>query len=149
MSNSKANLDPEEDTIRLADEDYYSDEDELDNLENENEVVLEVPESSSKQGFSDYFIHEKILDDNSDDNCPIHSYSDNFKCRRYNLSDFPKEEKIKLLSENVLDVSRNFNNRVKAFRKNILMATKSPLHVQYYQDRVEFQSRGKISTIHS
>ena len=148
ISNSEANLDPEEDTIRLSDEDYYSDEDELENLEKEDKVILEDSETPPKHwpGASDYFIHEKIIDnkENCESNCPIHSYSDNFKCRRSNLSEFPKEEKIRLLSENVLDVSRNFNNRVKAFRKNILMASQSPLHVQYYQDRVEFQSRGNI-----
>ena len=148
ISNIEANLDPEDNNIRPSDEDYYSDEDELDNLEKESELILEVSEASSKQELeaSDYFIHEKIIGDkeNSDSDCPIHSYSDNFKCKRYNLSTFPHSEKIKLLSENVLDVSRNFNNRVKAFRKNILMASQSPLHVQYYQDRVEFQSRGKI-----
>ena len=143
-SNSEANLDPEEDTIRPTDEDYYSDEDELDDME--AKVILEVSEPSSKQEpeASDYFIHEKVLDDkaNSASDCSIHCYSDSFKCRRYNLSTFPDSEKRKHLSENVLDVSRNFNNRVKAFRKNILMASQSPLHVQYYQDRVEFQSRG-------
>ena len=148
ISNIEANLDPEDNNIRPSDEDYYSDEDELDNLENESEVILEVSEAASKQEpeASDYYIHEKIIGDkeNSDSDCPIHSYSDNFKCKRYNLSTFPHSEKIKLLSENVLDVSRNFNNRVKAFRKNILMAPQSPLHIQYYQDRVEFQSRGNI-----
>ena len=119
-SNSDTNLDPEEDTIRPTDEDYYSDEDELEDMEAK---ILEVCETSSKQEpeASDYFIHEKVLDDkaNSAIDCPIHSYSDHFKCRRYNLSTFPDGEKRKLLSENVLDVSRNFNNRVKAFRKNI------------------------------
>ena len=151
ISNSEADLDPEEDKIKLSDEDYYSDEDEVEDLK--AEVVVEISETTSKEKHqkdaSDYFIHEKIPDDNQDSNsnCPIHSYSDNFKCRRYNLSQFPDKEKTKLLSENVLDLSRNFNYRVKAFRKNILMASQSPLHVQYYQDRLEFQSRGKILLI--
>ena len=144
VSKSERDIDPEIEKIKLSDEDYYSDEDELDDME--AKVILEVSEPSSKQEpeASDYFIHEKVLDDkaNSASDCSIHTYSDNFKCRRYNLSTFPDSEKRKLLSENVLDVSRNFNNRVKAFRKNILMASQSPLHVQYYQDRVEFQSRG-------
>ena len=149
--NSRADQDPDEDTIKLSDEDYYSDEDEVEDLK--AEVVIEMSGTTSKEKqqkeVSDYFIHEKIPEHNqdSDNNCPIHSYSDNFKCRRYNLSQFPDKEKTKLLSENVLDVSRNFNNRVKAFRKNILMASQSPLHVQYYQGRVEFQSRGDILLI--
>ena len=40
------------------------------------------------------------------------------------------------------DVTRNFNCRVKAFRKDILMAKQSQLKVHYYHDRVEFQARG-------
>ena len=114
VSNGEADLDPDEDTIKLSDEDYYSDEDEVEDLE--AEVVIQfskrTPKEKQQKEVCDYFIHEKIHDDNqdSDNNCPIHSYSDNFKCRRYNLSEFPDKEKIKLLSENVLDVSRNFNN---------------------------------------
>ena len=35
-----------------------------------------------------------------------------------------------------------FDDRLKSFRKNILMAAGSPMCVQYYQDKTEWQSRG-------
>ena len=89
-----------------------------------------------------YFVHERI-DNNAlteHENladCKIHQ-----NCRRKPLKAFldKKTENI-LQTENVLDVTRNFDNRVKAFRKNILMARQSPMKVRYYHDRVEFQAR--------
>jgi hypothetical protein len=89
-----------------------------------------------------YYIHEKIdniasmdLDESSD--CKLHQ-----NCRRKTLKDFlDRRTENNLQSENVLDVTRNFDYRVKAFRKNVLMAKQSPLNVRYYHDRVEFQAR--------
>jgi hypothetical protein len=54
-----------------------------------------------------------------------------------------RQPEKKLLEENVLDITRNFDHRVKAFRKHILLAENSSMKVKYYQDRTEFQSRGK------
>ena len=42
----------------------------------------------------------------------------------------------------MLEISRNFDHRVKSFRKNLLMCKNSPLQIQYYHDRTEFQARG-------
>ena len=42
--------------------------------------------------------------------------------------------------ENTLEITRNFNNCVKAFRTEIL--TKTNHLIEWYNDRVEFQSRG-------
>ena len=58
------------------------------------------------------------------------------------MAEFPKDERRKLLEENVLDITRNFNRRVQSFRKNILKAPQSPLKIQFFQDRTEMQSRG-------
>ena len=80
--------------------------------------------------------------------CEIHSYSDGFFCERTNLNNyFEESQKKKILSESVLDITRMFDDRMKSFRKNILLAPQSPMCVQYYQDRTEFQNRGN-SHIH-
>ena len=43
---------------------------------------------------------------------------------------------------NVLNATRNYNNRVKAFIKNIVLNKSNPMSVQYYSTKVEFQGRG-------
>ena len=89
--------------------------------------------------------HSNIINSTNDFDdrfkCNIHQ-----NCNRKSLKEFlsKKDENI-LQSENVLDVTRNFNNRIRAFRKNILQAKASPLQVQYYHDRVEFQARYVVS----
>ena len=129
--------------------DEYSDEDELTN-NNDDVDIFKTPrkedegnsESSGKED-SEYWVHERTLTSISkNDQCHIHKFDDGFMCKRYNLKDFQQTEKNRLLEENVLDVTKNFNHRVSSFRKNMLMAPQSPLMVQYYQDRSEFQARG-------
>ena len=91
-----------------------------------------------------YFVHEKLQTNHIDPeyHCKYHSYEDGWLCKRYNLSDYDRKDKNKLLDENVLDITRNFNHRLKSFRKNILMAPQSPMQINHYQDRIEFQCRG-------
>ena len=58
-----------------------------------------------------------------------------------------KEENLtkhEFIRQNILTVTLCFNNRVQEFIKNIVMHKDSPLAVQYYNYRVEFQKRGEI-----
>jgi hypothetical protein len=119
---------------KMKDIEEYEDEDENEDVFDDVTIPLE------KENL--YYIHEKIdniasmdLDESSD--CKLHQ-----NCRRKTLKDFlDRRTENNLQSENVLDVTRNFDYRVKAFRKNVLMAKQSPLNVRYYHDRVEFQAR--------
>ena len=143
LSQSDSILDTEnEETHR---ENYeYSDEDENEQIQEEVDLILNTETKKTSQQKSDYFIHKKIKKKplKSAHQCPIHNYRDGFVCKRKNLNTIPKEKKNQLLSENVFDITQNFNNRVKSFRRNILMAPNSPLQIEYYQDRTEFQARG-------
>ena len=143
LSQSDSILDTEnEETHR---ENYeYSDEDENEQIQEEVDLILNTETKKTSQQKSDYFIHKKIKKKplKSAHQCPIHNYRDGFVCKRKNLNTIPKDKKNQLLSENVFDITRNFNNRVKSFRRNILMAPNSPLQIEYYQDRTEFQARG-------
>ena len=47
-----------------------------------------------------------------------------------------------LIKENVLLLTRSFDKRVTEFIKHIIMGTNSPMNIQYYNYRVEFQLRG-------
>ncbi len=47
-----------------------------------------------------------------------------------------------LVKDNVLTVTRNFDHRVHEFMKHIVMGPNNPMHVEYYNYRVEFQMRG-------
>ena len=59
------------------------------------------------------------------------------------LDEFLKNEDFhQMVRDNVRTITLNFNQRVKAFMKNIVMGNKNPMHVQYYNFRVEFQMRG-------
>ena len=131
----------------------YVDEDELNSDEEDVEIIQTIGEeqedsdsdlAEENKAESEYWIHEKVSSGplNKDEECHLHKFNDGFLCRRFNLAEFPVDEKRKLLEENVLDVTRNFNRRVQSFRKNILMAHKSPLKIQFFQDRTEMQSRG-------
>ena len=51
-----------------------------------------------------------------------------------------KHEHIK---NNILTATRNFQHRVKTFVKTIIMNKFNPMHVKYYNYRVEFQMRGQ------
>ena len=65
------------------------------------------------------------------------------------LEEFLKKEdnltKHEFIRQNILTVTLCFNNRVQEFIKNIVMHKDSPLAVQYYNYRVEFQKGGNIS----
>ena len=119
---------------KAKDKEEYEDEDENEEIEDETSIPL--------QKKTKYFVHEKVGHTTFNDleeqfKCKIHQ-----DCSRKNLQVFlDKKDANNLQTENVLDVTRNFDNRVKSFRKNILMARQSPLHVRYYHDRVEFQAR--------
>jgi len=53
-----------------------------------------------------------------------------------------KENQHNLVQNHVLAVTRIFDHRVKAFFNNIVMGKHSPMKVQFYNYRVEFQLRG-------
>ena len=57
-----------------------------------------------------------------------------------------KEENVskhEYIRQNILTMTLNFNQRVQEFIKHIIMDKESPLAVEYYNYRVEFQMRGK------
>jgi hypothetical protein len=119
---------------KRKDKEEYEDEDENEDIEDD----VSIPQQKN----NDYFVHQNVSTLN------FNSLEESFKCKihqdcsRQNLKFFlDKKDENNLQTENVLDVTRNFDNRIKSFRKNILCARESPLQVQYYQDRVEFQAR--------
>ena len=58
------------------------------------------------------------------------------------LESYVSESQHELIRTNVLNASRNYNHGVKAFIKSIVMDKSSPMSVQYYSTKVEFQGRG-------
>ena len=52
--------------------------------------------------------------------------------------------KHKFIQSNLLTAARNYEYRVRAFIKIIVMNVCSALKVRYYSYRIEFQMRGKI-----
>ena len=64
------------------------------------------------------------------------------------INDMPLEEYLKTrnlhetVRENILIITRNFDQRVKAFVREILMGQNQPMNVGVYNYRVEFQLRG-------
>ena len=59
------------------------------------------------------------------------------------LDEFLKNEDFhEMVRENIRTITLNFNKRVKAFVKHVVMGKNSPMHVKYYNFRVEFQMRG-------
>ena len=126
------------------DDGYNSDEEDVVNFVENVELIHETSAREKSNYQSDYWIHQKIYSTNSDygEQCHLHHYADGFVCKRYNLDNFDPGKKSQLLSENVLDITRNFDHRVKSFRKNILYAPQSKLKIMDHQDRTEFQARG-------
>ena len=47
-----------------------------------------------------------------------------------------------LIRTNVLNATRNYNQRVKAFIKTIVMDKNNPMSIEHYSTKVEFQGRG-------
>ena len=127
-----------------VDDGYDSDEEDNVNFEENVELIHETSPRDKSNYQSNYWIHQKTYTTNSDygENCQLHRYADGFVCKRYNLEDFDAGKKNLLLSENVLDITRNFDHRVKSFRKNIMYAPQSKLKIMDHQDRTEFQARG-------
>ena len=124
--------------IEIKEKEEYEDED-------ENEDIIEevfVPEHYE----SEYFVHEEatsvIMEELEEKyHCKLHT-----NCCRKSLNVYlNNKDANNLQAENVLDVTRNFDSRVKSFRRNILMAEQSELKVRYYHDRVEFQARYSLS----
>ena len=75
--------------------------------------------------------------ENSKEYCTIDGISmEEFLQREENLT------KHEFIRKNILTTTLNFNNRVQEFIKNIVMNKHSPLAVEYYSYRVEFQLCG-------
>ena len=68
------------------------------------------------------------------------------KIERYSLERFLEEECDESLHEfirtNVFTATRNFVNRVTAFRTEIMLGNNSPMKITYWSDKMEFQGRG-------
>ena len=59
------------------------------------------------------------------------------------LADYLAHENLhEMIRQNVLTVTRNFDYRIKAFIRNIVMGKNNPMKVQFYTYRIEFQARG-------
>jgi hypothetical protein len=74
--------------------------------------------TEENKALSEYWIHEKVLKEKlvKTEEFHLHIFSDGFMCRKYNIAQFLKTEINKLLEENVLDVTRNFDKMVQSFR---------------------------------
>ena len=72
--------------------------------------------------------------------------SDNGLVKLWEFVDSMEESKSELLQEFIFLVTRHFDERVKSFLQNILMAPKhddkKEVQIEYYNYRVEFQLRG-------
>ena len=55
---------------------------------------------------------------------------------------FFNDSKHTHIRKNVLTATRNFDNRVKAFLKHIVMTKDNPMNTNLFNYRVEFQARG-------
>merc|ERR1711888_467551 len=47
-----------------------------------------------------------------------------------------------MIRTNVMNATRNFHQRVNAFKTEIIMGKNNPMHVKHISYRVEFQGRG-------
>ena len=61
----------------------------------------------------------------------------------WDFVDSMNESKHQLLKNHTFLVTRHFDERVKAFMKNIVMGPGQKVPIKYYNYRVEFQARGK------
>ena len=68
------------------------------------------------------------------------------KIEPYTLEEFLEKECDESLHEfirtNVFTATRNFVNRVTAFRTEIMLGNNSPMKITYWSDKMEFQGRG-------
>ena len=110
--------------------------------EDENEDMLEEVAVPKEQEDSKYFVHETVASAVMEDLEEEFKCGQHKNCSRKSLNLFlGKKESNALQSEHVLEITRNFDSRVKSFRKNILLNKNGPLMVSSYHDRVEFQAR--------
>ena len=62
------------------------------------------------------------------------------------LRDYLKENiddsQHELIRKSILNATRNYNQRVKAFIKDIVLDKNNPMAIKYYSTKVEFQGRG-------
>ena len=58
------------------------------------------------------------------------------------LNDYVNKSKHELIRTNILNATRNYNQRVKAFIKGVVMDKSNPMSVKHYSTKVEFQGRG-------
>ena len=58
------------------------------------------------------------------------------------LDDHINQSRHEIIRTSIMNATRNYNHRVKAFIKNIVMDKSNPMAVKYYSTKVEFQGRG-------
>ena len=98
-----------------------------------------VPEDQEN---SKYFVHEAVASAAKEDQDEEFKCNQHDDCIRKSLNLFlGRKESNDLQADHVLEITRNFDSRVKSFRKNVLTNKNGPLMVASYHDRVEFQAR--------
>ena len=60
----------------------------------------------------------------------------------YFLENECEESLHEFIRTNVFIATRNFVQRIKAFRTEIMMGKNNPLRIKYWSDKMEFQGRG-------
>ena len=137
---ANANVLDNDDYVAPDDLDIGLEEDEKENVDPEEEIeVLHNIDDNTNN--CQYYIHKKVpkILLIPDKLCQIHKYEQDYSCERTNLSNyFEEKEKRELLAANILDITRMYDDRMKAFRKNILKAPQSDMCIQYFQDKTEF-----------
>ena len=58
------------------------------------------------------------------------------------LEDHVNKSLHEIIRTNIMNATRNYNHRVKAFIKEIIMDKSNPMSVKHYSTKVEFQGRG-------
>ena len=82
------------------------------------------------------------FDSDGNEETLVDTGNDKFLTLREYLQSYVSDSQHELIRTHVLNSSRIYNHRVKAFIKNIIMDKQNPMAVKYYSTKVEFQGRG-------
>ena len=130
------------DLSSTTEQDNYRDEDELEEIP-ENVHVFDSDLNLFSE--SSYIVHHQVRDCHYTGVCMSCTLHEN--CHRMTLTEFlnnlpPPTTRTSLHAESVLDEIKIMNHRLKSFRKHLLTSNSLPFNIEYYADRIEFQSRG-------
>ena len=97
-----------------------------------------------RKGYKVDYIENENGWDGSDENIMVQD-DDGVVHKMFDFIEKMDDTKNQLLKDNVVLITRMFDDRVKSFIKNILMGSgKDKVPIKYYSYRVEIQARGKI-----